>query len=316
MGNGRRGTRASAQQRTLADDRPSKGRSHDTDGAGREHAVLAAPRVFVLRDRGLLTDMADFAPGEIAWVKMRGWPRWPCRVCDIEQAPSDVLAARTSTRPVLVHSFGDRKYVWAAASALTKYDPTAVVSAGNRLLQNAMIEAAQASGVAPPRMALAQPMRSKPEARARHTAAPQPAVAKPASSQPEHCPDRPAQHLRPRGRQPVLQSTFRHASKKRRTSKVRENARAPCCAARGPDAKAHRTRARCVLGTGRRALPQPAARAAQRKHQSGRCGPLSRARLRIFAFLRARRNALPVRAPACATRPRRLGGRGGGHGCR
>ncbi|KAG8469813.1 hypothetical protein KFE25_006268 [Diacronema lutheri] len=164
--------------------------------------------------------MADFAPGEIAWVKMRGWPRWPCRVCDIEQAPSDVLAARTSTRPVLVHSFGDRKYVWAAASALTKYDPTAVVSAGNRLLQNAMIEAAQASGVAPPRMALAQPMRSKPEARARHTAAPQPAVAKPASSQPEHCPDRPAQHLRPRGRQPVLQSTFRHASKKRRTSKA------------------------------------------------------------------------------------------------
>jgi hypothetical protein len=85
-------------------------------------------------------------PGTLCWVKIRGWPLWPCQVCDPELVPPEVRAAKCGKSPVLVYCFGDHKYVWSQASAISPYDPTMVLSTSNKLLKLAMAEAASGQG--------------------------------------------------------------------------------------------------------------------------------------------------------------------------
>lgn len=72
--------------------------------------------------------MAEFAPGDIAWVKIRGYPRWPARVCETSEG-GDAVAAQRKAGTVLVQTFGDHLFSWVTSKDMSPFDAAAASQA-------------------------------------------------------------------------------------------------------------------------------------------------------------------------------------------
>ena len=79
-------------------------------------------------------------PGDTIWMKMRGFPRWPAKVCSPQQGGAEVARQR-KVGHTLVLSFGDHMYVWVAPSNLTAFT---AASADEALLKGGSIRLKQA----------------------------------------------------------------------------------------------------------------------------------------------------------------------------
>ena len=67
--------------------------------------------------------MTDAYPtiGDCFWLKLKGFPRWPAKVCDPKDGGKEVQSERKANK-VLLHSFGDHMYIWASQDALAPFE--------------------------------------------------------------------------------------------------------------------------------------------------------------------------------------------------
>ena len=84
-------------------------------------------------------------PGDLVWMKLRGFPRWPGRVVAGDDGLPRCLD-RDGQRHLQVHSFGDHKYVWAPASSVEQFVPDGTRAQGKhkKVLQKALLEIREA----------------------------------------------------------------------------------------------------------------------------------------------------------------------------
>ena len=96
----------------------------------------------------MLAPCTDMQPGDLAWVKLRGFPRWPARVCSPKDGGAEV-ATKRKPGTQLVHSFGDQKYLWIGPKDLSPFTAASAEEAlgkgGNVRLRQAIAEAQQAA---------------------------------------------------------------------------------------------------------------------------------------------------------------------------
>ena len=93
--------------------------------------------------------------GDITWVVgMRGFPSWPARLCNEAEADQEVRLAKRGGSQLLLHTFGDQKYMWCSPSAVLPFAAGQLPRKPSEMLAKAVreaITAAQALGVQVPR---------------------------------------------------------------------------------------------------------------------------------------------------------------------
>ena len=76
--------------------------------------------------------MADeLTPGDVAWVKIRGYPRWPAKICSPSEG-GDAVAAQRKAGTVLVNTFGDHMYSWVASKDMSPFDAASANQASGK----------------------------------------------------------------------------------------------------------------------------------------------------------------------------------------
>ena len=95
--------------------------------------------------------MTDAYPtiGDCFWLKLKGFPRWPAKVCDPKDGGKEVQSERKANK-VLLHSFGDHMYIWASQDALAPFEIADGEAAQKKASGKLKAALAQALGVPPP----------------------------------------------------------------------------------------------------------------------------------------------------------------------
>ncbi len=67
-------------------------------------------------------------PGDLVWMKIRGFPRWPAQVCEMHMGGPVVQEQRKKDH-LLLFSFGDNKFSWVMPAQVEPFDPSSAAPA-------------------------------------------------------------------------------------------------------------------------------------------------------------------------------------------